>query len=87
SEAEPGTKFEDWWEQQFHDKAPNLDMGNSVTGMSNRAGVNRLMKPFNGLLEAARLQLGGRQPSSGGTVKVVLRPVRANNRDCSTLLQ
>ena len=92
SEAEPGTKFADWWEQQFHDKAPNLEMGNSdqqlewVTGMSNRAGVNGLMKPLKGLSEAAQLQLGGRQPSGGGTVKVVLRPVRASP-DCSTLVQ
>ena len=72
SEAEPGTKFADWWAQQFHDKAPNLAMGNSdqqlewATGMSNRAGVNELMKPLKGLSEAARLQLGGRQPSGGG---------------------
>ncbi|MFM7979528.1 MAG: hypothetical protein ACKPKO_09455, partial [Candidatus Fonsibacter sp.] len=40
SEAEPGTKFEDWWWQQFHKKAPNREMRNSdqqlewVTGMS-----------------------------------------------------
>jgi len=68
-------------------------MGNSdqqlewVTGMSNRAGVNGLMKPLKGLSEAARLQLSGRQPSGGSTVKVVLRPVRTNSRDCSTALQ
>ena len=93
SEAEPGTKFADWWRQQFHDKAPpNLEMGNSdqqlewVTGMSNRVGVNGLMKPLKGLSEAAQLQLGGRQPSGGGTVKVVLRPVRTSP-DCSTLVQ
>ena len=54
SEAEPGTKSADLWRQQFHDKAPNLEMGNSdqqlewVTGMSNRAGVNGLMKPLKG---------------------------------------
>ena len=93
SEAEPGTKFEDWWDQQFRNKAPNLEMGNSdqqlewATGMSNRAGVNGLMKPLKGLSEAARLQLSGRQRSSGNTVKVVLRPVRTNNRDCSNALQ
>ena len=87
SEAEPGTTFEDWWEQQFHDKAQNLEMGNSdqklkwVTGISNRAGVNGLMKPLKGLSEAARLQLSGRQPSGGSTVKVVLRPARASSCD------
>ena len=70
------------WEQQFHDKAPNYEMGNSdqqlewVTGMPNRAGANGLMKPLKGLSEAAQLQLGGRQPSGGSTVKVVLKPVR-----------
>ena len=93
SEAEPGTKAEDWWEQQFRNKAPNLEMGNSdqqlewANGMSNRAGVNGLKKTLKGLSEAARLQLSGRQPSSGNTVKVVLRPVQTNSRDCSTVLQ
>ena len=93
SEAEPGTKFENWWELHIHDKSPNLEMGNSdqqlewVTGMSHRAGVNGLMKPLKGLSEAARLQLSGRQPSGGSAVKVVLRPVRASSRDCSTVLQ
>ena len=91
SEAEPGTKFADWWEQQFQDKAPNLEMGNSdqqlewVIGMSSRAGVNGLMKPLKGLSEAAQL-LGSRQPSCGGAVKVVLRPVRTS-LDCSNLVQ
>ena len=90
SEAEPGTKFADWWaQQQFQDQAPILEMGNSdqqrewVTCMSSRVGVNGLMKPLKGLSEAAQLQLGGRQPSGGGMVKVVLRPVRASP-DCST---
>ena len=93
SEAEPGTTFEDWWEQQFQDKAPNLEVGNSdqqlewVTGMSSRAGDNGLMKPLEGLSEAARLQLSGRHPSGGSTVKVVLRPMRTNSRDCSTVHQ
>ena len=92
SEAEPGTKFADWWEQQLHDKAPNLEMGNSdqqlewVIGMSNRVGVNGLMKPLKVLSGKAQLQLGGRQPSGGSTVKVVLRPVRAS-LDCSTVVQ
>ena len=93
--AEPGTKFADWWRQQCHDKAPpNLEMGNSdqqlewVTGMSNRAGVNGLMQPLKGLSEAAQLQFGRRQPSSGGTVKVVLRPVRTSPySDCQTFVQ
>ena len=64
SEAEPGTTFADWWAQQFHDKAPILEMGNSdqqlewVSGMSNSVGVNGLMKPFKGLSEKAQLQLG-----------------------------
>ncbi|MFM7989927.1 MAG: hypothetical protein ACKPKO_62500, partial [Candidatus Fonsibacter sp.] len=76
--------------QQFHEKAANLDMGNSdqqlewATGISNRAGFNRLMKPLKGVSEATRLQLGGRQPSGGGTVKVVLRPVRASISYCAT---
>ena len=93
SEAEPGTMFEDWWEQQFRNQAPHLEMGNSdqqlewVTGMPTRAGVNGLMKALKGLSEAARLQLSGWQPSGGSTVKVVLRPVRTNSRDCSTVLQ
>ena len=93
SEAEPGTTFADWWAQQFHDKAPILEMGNSdqqlewVTGMSNRAGVTGLMMPLKGMSEAAQLQLGGRQPSGGSTAKVVLRPVRASSRVCSTVLQ
>ena len=92
SEAEPGTTFADWWEQQFHDKAPILEMGKSdqqlewVTCMSNHAGVNGLMKPLKGLSEAAQLQLGGRQPSGGSTVKVVLRPLCASS-DCSTAAQ
>ena len=87
SEAEPGTKFDDWWEQQFHDNAPNLEMGNSdqqlewAIDMSNRVGVNGLIKPLTGLSEASRLQFSGQQPSGGSTVKVVLRPVRANNCD------
>ena len=57
-------------------------MGNSdkqlewATGMSNRAGVNGLMKPLKGLSEAAQLQLGGRQPSGGGTVQAVLASAR-----------
>ena len=56
SEAEPGTKFEGLWEQQFRNKAPNLEMGNSdqqldwVTGMSNRVGVNGLRKPLKGVV-------------------------------------
>ncbi len=56
SEAQPGTKFEDWWEQQFRDKAPNLEMGNSdqqlewVIGMSNRVGLNGLMKAVEGVV-------------------------------------
>ena len=54
--------------------------------MSNRAGVNGLMKPLQALSEAAQLLLGGRQPPGGGTVKVVLRPVRASP-DCSTVVQ
>jgi hypothetical protein len=93
SEAGPGTKFEDWSEQQFHNKAPNLEMGNSdrqlesVSGLSNRVGVNGLMNPLKGLSEAARLQFSGRQPLGGSTVKVVLRPVRANSRDCAIVLQ
>ena len=68
SEAEPGTKFADWWEQQFLDKAPNLEMGNSdqqlewVTGMSNRAGVNGLMKPLKGLSEEGGSAASARQP-------------------------
>ena len=92
SEAEPGTTFADWWEQQFRNKAPILEMGNSgqqlewVIGMSNRAGVNGLMKPLTGLSEAARLHVSGRQPSGGSTVKVVLRPVRAS-LDCSIVVQ
>ena len=79
SEAEAGTKWADWWEQQFRDTAPNIEMGNTgqqlqwVNGMGNRAGINGLMKPLQGLSEAAQLQLGGRQPSSGGTATMVLR--------------
>ena len=76
SEAEPGAKFDDWWEQQFHSKEPRLEMGNSdqqlewVIGMSSRVGTNGCMKPLTGLSEAARLQFNGRQPG-GSTVKVV----------------
>ena len=62
SEAEPGTKFEDWWAQQFRDKAPNLEMGNPdqqldwVTGTSNRAGVNGLMKPLKGVVGGSAVE-------------------------------
>ena len=64
SEAEPVTMFEDRWEQQFHGTAPNLEMGKSdqqlewATGMSNRVGVNGLMKPLNQRLAAFRWQHG-----------------------------
>jgi hypothetical protein len=81
SETAEGTSFETWWTTQFGCGLPMINWRSLdqqlewVTAQSCRAGNNGRLKPFTGLSAKAQAELGGVQPSGGGVVKLVMRPV------------
>jgi hypothetical protein len=89
SEATPGVSFPEWWRTQFYDTdLPPIcwewldQQLEWVTGISNRAATNGLLKPSVGL-SAARVRLHTmRQPyRNHSEVKLVFRPVHALHQE------